>query len=180
MAPVMVAMFPLPPISATNRPPGLSAWATAAATSCGGDIQCSAALEKTASTGSSSAKSSPWRPRTGGVDTTPWPGQSSPLRRRSPPLGRRPWQFALSGLRCHTRDRRSARRPRRQQLDYAGAQFGDDPERLVVKRRVPAGLGRVISPRSPASRSPCHPRPYHPPLWSRLRPTSAAPMTPAS
>ena len=59
MAPMMVAMFPLPPISATNRPPGLSARATEAATASGGDIQCSAALENTASTGSSTAKSSP-------------------------------------------------------------------------------------------------------------------------
>ena len=87
---------------------------------CGGDIQCSAALEKTASTGSSSAKSSPWRPRTGGVGRAPWPGRSSPLRRRCPPLRHRPWRFAPSALRSRSRDRRSARlaaapaaRPRR-------------------------------------------------------------------
>src|SRR5215207_9332294 len=55
----MVAMFPLPPISATNRPPGLSARRTEAATAWAGDIQWSAALENTASIGASRAKSSP-------------------------------------------------------------------------------------------------------------------------
>ena len=48
------------PISATKRPPGLSARATQAMTSGGASfIQCSAALEKTASAWPSMAKSRP-------------------------------------------------------------------------------------------------------------------------
>ena len=42
-------MLPLPPNSATNRPPGFSARATPAITSSASGIQCSTALENTAS-----------------------------------------------------------------------------------------------------------------------------------
>src|SRR5437870_10366248 len=42
-------MLPLPPNSATNRPPGFSTCATPAITSSASGIQCSTALENTAS-----------------------------------------------------------------------------------------------------------------------------------
>src|SRR5438034_4600744 len=42
-------MLPLPPNSATNRPPGFSTCATPAITSPASGIQCSTALENTAS-----------------------------------------------------------------------------------------------------------------------------------
>ncbi len=55
--------------------------------------------------------------------------------------------------------------PRRQQLDHAGAQLGDDPERLVIEPGVPASFGEMITlvlashpdtlpPRHPSSSSP--------------------------
>ena len=50
------ATFPLPPNSPANRPPGRSARATPRSTASGSPIQCSAALETTAS--NSSAKTS--------------------------------------------------------------------------------------------------------------------------
>jgi hypothetical protein len=52
-------MLPAPPISATNRPPGRRAARTQPTTSAGRGIQCRAALEKTASTGSGRRKSWP-------------------------------------------------------------------------------------------------------------------------
>jgi hypothetical protein len=53
---MILSTLPAPPHSATNRPPGFSARQTPAIAASGSRIQCSAALEKTAS--NSAAKAS--------------------------------------------------------------------------------------------------------------------------
>ena len=147
-----------PPISPTKRPPGLSARQTPAITRSARRIQCSAALLKTASNSAVEGE----RPR-----PTRRARRARARARRRHLLGaavdaddrgsrHRP-AGAVSDAVAAAEVEDALARPRREQLDDAGAEIADEARVAGVALRVPALLVRhAITPPAPggSGRSP--------------------------